>query len=52
MLTNMYYYYVSDSYNVLVQNMYIMYHHQIRVVSICISSSNLLETSGSPDYCI
>lgn len=36
MLTDMYYHYVSVGYNVLVQNMYVMSHPQIRGVSTCI----------------
>lgn len=48
MLTDKNDHYVPVGYNVLVQNMYVIYHHQIRVASICISSDshhfNLLGT--------
>lgn len=42
MLTDMYYHYVSVGYNVLVQNMYVMYHPQIRGVSICTPQTAIL----------
>lgn len=51
MLTNMYYHYVSVGSNVLVQIMYVMSHHQMTVVSICVSSDSrhfsLGKTAGS-----